>query len=368
MIGTDEAEAAVVARLLLDPREIPLVSGLTGDDFAVPAWGKAFDAMLALHADEKPVDLIHLHALGVEIDVLDLPPMATAPIEEYVKLVRAGALRRQVSSLGQEITRAANTGDLDRVIDLAGQARETAESAPHEDTLGLVDLADYRNPPQPLLLGVMSPVGTTVLYGDGGDGKGWVAAKWASQVDGRVAILDFEGHPNEWAYRLERFGLTDVLYASPPGTLDKWAGERAERLLRESGVKFLVVDSAAYASSVDDPYSPAGVMVYKWARARLGNLPTLLLAHTAKGTTGIYGSVFWRNEARLVWHLTRDNQGQRTLLCKKSNNYPDFEGTKLVVEFDARAGILNLHPYGKPWRPVTEETEMPTEPEPDLVY
>jgi DnaB-like helicase N terminal domain len=356
MTGTNEAEAAVVARLLLDPREIPLVSGLTGDDFSALAWGRAFDAILSLEADHKPIDLIHLHALGVEVDVLDLPPMANAPIEEYVKLVRAGSLRRRVTSVAQNVIDRVEDPEVDPMAALQDAFTAIARvSSGEKESLGLVDLSSYRGPVPAPLLGVLSPEGTTVLYGDGGDGKGWVAAKWASQLDSRVAILDFEGHPNEWAYRLEKFGLEDPLYVSPSNTLEKWANERTARLLRDEEVKFLVVDSAMYASNVDDPYSPASALAYRRARARLGNLPTILLAHTTGGQDKVFGSVFWRNEARVVWRLNKDRvTRQRYLVCRKANNYSELEGSRLQVEFNEERGILNLHPYGQPWQP--EET------------
>jgi hypothetical protein len=300
-------------------------------------------------------------ATGEPVDVLELTTGHHAPLSEYIAIIKRKALQRRMIQAGRDLIFAADEGDTLKVIEAAAKATDFALLAPQDDSLGLIDLEAYRHPPAPPLLSVISPEGTTVLYGDGGDGKGWVAAKWASQLDARVAVLDFEHHPSEWAYRLHRLGEDNALYLAPPTTLEKWASERAVRLLRAKGVGFLVIDSAAYTSSAEDPYSPAGVMAFKRARARLGDLPTILLAHTSKGSEGVYGSVFWRNEARIVWHLTKNSTGQRQLVCKKSNAYPSLEGQTFMIEFNEESGILNLHPLGVSWTPQKETVEVTAE-------
>ena len=300
--------------------------------------------------------------------------MANAPVENYAKLIRAGALRRRISAVAKNVIDRIEDSESDPVGVLQEALTAIAKvSGGENEGLGILDLAAYRGVPPDPLLGVLSPEGTTVLYGDGGDGKGWVAAKWASQLDSRVAIIDFEGHPNEWAYRLDKFGFTSPLYVAPATTLEKWASERTARLLRDEGIGFLVIDSAMYASNVEDPYSPASALAYKRARARLGNLPTILLAHTTGGQDKVFGSVFWRNEARIVWRLDKDRMTrQRYLVCKKANNYQRLEGKRFEVEFSEERGLLLLHEHGKAWTPVdggpAEETTVPTEPEPLLEY
>ena len=215
--------------------------------------------------------------------------------------------------------------------------------------LGAIDLTEFQHEPQPLALGFINPEGTTVLFGEGGDGKGWVAARWASRLD-RVAILDFEQHPHEWAYRLNKFGknLKDIIYFAPVGSFERWAEHGGAEQLQESGARYLIVDSAVYAVHTDDAYGPEGAMSYKRARALVGNPPSILIAHTAKGQDSVFGSVFWGNEARLIWRMYRNFKGGRYLQCKKSNNY-DIEGKKYTVEFDEQQGILEFHEQGKAW-------------------
>ena len=355
-----EAEQSLVARLLLDPDQIGLIAGdLLPADFFVEAYRDAYSAMLSLVQQGKPVDVVSLgDSMGEPVDVLDLTSAHHAPIEEYVSIIKRKAYQRRMIQKGQALIEAADDGDIERTITAASEAADLAVMAPNDLSLGVVNLDEYRQAPAPPLLGVISPEGTTVLYGDGGDGKGWVASRWASELGIRVAILDFEHHPNEWAYRLEKFGMTDALYITPPTTLEKWANERAARFLRQEGVGFLIIDSAMYASNVDDPYSPASALAYKRARAKLGNLPCILLAHTASSVDKVFGSVFWRNEARIVWRLDKDAQRQRFLECRKANNYSDLEGARYQIEFDEEAGVLELH-ASSVWTPTPVKQEDP---------
>jgi hypothetical protein len=346
-----EVEAALVSRLLLDPSQVPVISSsLTPDDFYSPSYRGAYAAMQRLSRAGKSIDLTTIRSEAdnflLDLPVMEITAIHQAPLADYARIIRDLAIRRR-------IIEAAQSGDVGRIVEAAELASELTTRT---DSLGLVDLQQFRVPPPPPLLGVLAPEGTTVLYGEGGDGKGWIAAKLASQLDTRVAILDFEAHPNEWAYRLDKFGNQDVLYVSPPVTMERWADDRAANLLRSEKIGYLIVDSAMYASNVEDPYSPASAMSYKRSRSRLGNLPALLLAHTAKGQNSVFGSVFWANEARITWHLTRDFLGRRTIECRKANSYGTLEGAKLVIEFDEQRGILNLHEHGRAWtpEPVTE--------------
>jgi DnaB helicase-like protein len=348
-----EAEQSLVARLLLEPEQIgPVAEELGSEEMYVPAYREAYRRMVALVDVGKPVDVVVLGDEGWDapVDILSLTAGHHAPLSSYVEIIKAKAYQREMIERGKALVDAAYEGNVNEIVETAAKTAEFAARAPGESSLGIVDLAQHRSAPAAPLLGALSPEGTTVLYGDGGDGKGWVAAKWASQLDARVAILDFENHPNEWAYRLDKFGLTDdVLYVSPGITLEKWANERAARLLREERVGFLIVDSAMYASNVDDPYSPASAMAYKFARLRLGNMPAILLAHTTGGQDKVFGSVFWRNEARIVWRLGKSVTRQRYLECRKANNYQYLEGKKYQIEFSEERGILNLHDHGKAW-------------------
>lgn len=357
---SEEAENALVARLILDPSQIPMASGqLHPDDFFVADNRVAYRAMLQLAEQGEPVDLMTIRHQagrpGLHLPVLDFKAGMSAPLDTYVEIVRKMSFRRKVFEMGEHLSRQAlETEDPNQLMSKVQEAMAVVEAGMNVEasSLGQVELDHYRTPPEPAWLGVLSPEGTTILYGDGGDGKGWVAAKWISQLKKRVAILDFEMHPQEWAYRLDKFGfsLDDVSYFSPPMTLDMWAGPQAVRYLRDQNVEFLVVDSAMYASNVEDPYSPAGALAYGRARRRLSNLPALLLAHTTGNADKVFGSVFWRNEARVVWRLQKDFVNrQRHLECRKANAYSDLEGVRLDIVFNEKHGVLDLTRNGLPF-------------------
>lgn len=100
-LATEQAESALVGRLFLDTRQIPVVSGiLKPEDFGVEAYGDYYRAMVALHAENKPIDLVTLKsALGAEsidIDPLELTAGHRGPVEEYAALIVKAAQRRRV--------------------------------------------------------------------------------------------------------------------------------------------------------------------------------------------------------------------------------------------------------------------------------
>ncbi len=357
-----EAESALIARLLVDPSQVGSVSSsLSPDDFHGGNNRAVYGAMIRLSEQGKPIDLVTVRdesGLGDDLDIpiLSLSAAHQAPIDTYASLIKRDAFRRRYINKLNGLARRASREDDPSVLIAALQdgTAGLAEEVEPNDALGKINLEEHRQEPEPPLLGVLSPHGTTVLYGDGGDGKGWVAARLAAQLSRKVAILDFEMQPSEWAYRLSKFGVTldDVLYFSPPTTMDRWATEESARMLRTEGVEYLIVDSAMYASDVEDPYSPNGALAYGRARRRLNNLPALLLAHTTGGADKVFGSVFWRNESRIVWRLNKDAlTRQRHLSCRKANGYSWLEGTRLNIEFSEEQGILNLHAHGTSWSP-----------------
>lgn len=357
-----EAESVLLARLLVDSSQVSTVAAsLQPEDFYSSNNRAIFEAMLRLSKEGTRIDLTTVRdesGLGddLEIPVLSLTAAHHAPLDTYAGLIRRDAFRRRyIADLSRLAARAQHEDDPQVLMSaLQENASRLAEGVDVADVLGRVNLDEHQVDPPPPFLGVLSPQGTTILYGDGGDGKGWVAAKLTAALDRKVAIIDFEMQPTEWAYRLGKFGvsLDDVLYFSPPTTMDRWATEESARMLRQEGVEFLVIDSAMYASDVEDPYSPNGALAYGRARRRLNNLPALLLAHTTGGADKVFGSVFWRNESRIVWRLNKSREDRsRHLECRKANGYSWLEGRRLNVEFNEQQGVLNLHPHGQHWSP-----------------
>lgn len=360
-IANPEAEAAFINSLIVNPEQAMDVADLQPEDFSSHEYAKAYSTILEMLAHDKPVDILTLKNEGITVEAYEVAGQH-APATEYAAMIREAAYRRKVVNAAGEIAHAAEVGGEAAVVAAVEDAMEVVRERKRDGSeIGMLDLSQFRMGPPPPFLGWVAPEGTTILYGDGGDGKGWIAASAIRDLIARnqikTAILDFENHPTEWAYRLDKLGLplNDVVYIQPGGTMVHWADAKAAAMLHDAGVQFLVVDSATYASNPDDPYSPQTAMNYKQARLRLGNLPTLLLAHTSKSSNNsIYGSVFWRNEARLTWNLKRDYAtGQRSLTCMKANAYPDLEGKIKTVEFNEGLGVLNLHDQGAVWTPQT---------------
>lgn len=220
-----EAERALIARLLLDPVQIPLVSGdLTGDDFAVAAYGEAFRAMVKLAEGGQPVDIVTLQAAGADVDPLDLTGAHHGPLESYAAIIRGDAFRRKVVTAAKKVERAAERaeGDLMAVIQTAfagvisgsEQANLSSSSAAVDDylieltkrmagvrvglTYGIPGLDRALNPALPgdlLILAARPGVGKSAMALA-------VAHHWATLGDGPVLFVSLEMTRNQLMDRL----------------------------------------------------------------------------------------------------------------------------------------------------------------------
>jgi hypothetical protein len=207
------------------------------------------------------------------------------------------------------------------------------------------------SPPPALLLGRLDPRGHTILYGTGGAYKGVVAMSWMAQLvpEGhRVLLLDYEGHPEEWARRYAGLagpeGAERILHVAPlastyegkRGPIWDCAPELAD-LAAEFGATYLVIDSVVPACVGADPTDPDTPARYTAALQYIG-LPALSLAHVTKADDLRYpfGSIFWHNLARLTWSVARS--GERAILTnRKANNYAKVGRFLVTVRWrDAR--------------------------------
>ena len=219
--------------------------------------------------------------------------------------------------------------------------------------LGARLLSDVSTAPAPpTLLGRLDPEGATVLFGEGGVGKGIMAASWiCGLVAGghRVLLIDYEGHPCEWSRRIHSLGgnpiTENVLYVAPAGP--DWHGTRGplwrqadelRELATDFGATYVVVDSAVPACGGTDPLKPEGAAQYTMGLERIGR-PSLTLAHVTKASDGRmpFGSAFWHNLSRLTWSLARDGE-TLVLANRKANNYANLG--RHAVTFTWHDGIL----------------------------
>lgn len=184
---------------------------------------------------------------------------------------------------------------------------------------------------QPLLIKRLDPNDHTILFGDGGTGKGVIAAYWAAQLTAemKVLILDYENHAEtEWVKRVKAFGgdMEKVFVVSPVAAIWDIAGAVTE-LIKELDIGYVMVDSAIYACAGADAYTPEAATKYSLAISQFGR-PVLTLAHKTKSKDDQdkpFGSVFWHNGARLI--ISVDAKGYddpREVHTRKANHGEEF--------------------------------------------
>jgi replicative DNA helicase len=134
---SEEAERAVMAGILLDPRQAPTVAGrLQSEDFFSPRHRIIYEAMIGLQGDAVDIDLRTLQARLEQQDKLeavgglaylasldlDLPDLGR--LDSYVEIVKERSVRRRLIEACGEITRNCLDGGL-----IAQEALGKAEQA-----------------------------------------------------------------------------------------------------------------------------------------------------------------------------------------------------------------------------------------------
>jgi hypothetical protein len=152
----------------------------------------------------------------------------------------------------------------------------------------------------------------TILFGDGGAGKSylalWLAGRLA-EMGMRVAIFDWELAGEDHRDRLELLfpdGMPRILYARCDRALVHEA-DRLRRIVRENEIDFCVFDSVAFAC--DGPPEAAEVAGRYLRAVRQIGIGSLHVAHMTKSEGGDkkpFGSIFWYNGARSVWFVKAD--------------------------------------------------------------
>ena len=196
-----------------------------------------------------------------------------------------------------------------------------------------------RSEAPPLIVDRISPDGHTILFGPGDAGKGLLASSWITQhvkEGGRVLILDFEDHPEEWARRIVGLGGIEVLTDSPVVHISplklgepKWSDLAAAS--REHEATLIVLDSVGFAIPGKDPSEAQSATALSKAIQQF-EIPVLSLAHMTKAGDARYpyGSTFWHAGARVTWSLVPDGPDGSKLQNRKHNNY-EWQGAYSVT-------------------------------------
>ncbi len=212
---------------------------------------------------------------------------------------------------------------------MAEVTRDRVETDIGDETL--FDLP-YGDPPEQLLDGVfLTPEGWTVMYANGGTGKGVLSTYFAMRMirerDFKVMVLDYEYHPREWSNRARGMGYADEELKSAPYRSPfspRWKANRGDiaevadlvqaNIEKIGGIDYLIVDSFTTASQSDSEMGGArGAQEFFGAVTQI-NQAGLVLAHTAGGGQRFpdkpFGSSFVHNLARETWALEQNAMEQ----------------------------------------------------------
>jgi hypothetical protein len=232
--------------------------------------------------------------------------------------------------------------DFRRIARSIADTEARKQKAAHEE-LVVVPLTEVEErEPLPLRLGKLDPEDHTILFGDGGTGKGVVASDWVAQLsrDGeRVLILDFERHARyEWRPRVHAFGgeLDRVHIAQPTSAI--WdVAEQIVAAIEAYGITWVFVDSVGWACIGVDIEKSATAIRYSAAISTFER-PTVSIAHTTKANADPqhpFGSVYWSNACRITIGMAGRGDEPRTLTNRKTNQRAAFPPVEIDWSWSA---------------------------------
>jgi replicative DNA helicase len=117
-----QAEGVLIARLLLDQRQIPVIAGqLSEEDFYTPRFARAFGGMKKLSQEQKPIDVLTLRPFlgGESIDGVmdDIGIGHASDVSVYADVLAGLSFRRRViTGLERVIARAMRGDDRNALI------------------------------------------------------------------------------------------------------------------------------------------------------------------------------------------------------------------------------------------------------------
>ena len=202
----------------------------------------------------------------------------------------------------------------------------------------------------------------TIIFGDGGSGKSYVAmamgaglAKGKTYVDGLsvnrkcvVGYLDWE--MSSWEHRGRFESITgpdmpeDLIYIQCVAPLPEDV-DRLRKYAREYGINYWIVDSVAPACG-GEPESAQVAAAYFNALRALGGA-SLSIAHISKMGNNQdqkpFGSTFWHNLARLTWFAkaTQLPEGISVALYNRKNNLGKLIAP-LAIDLDFSDPVIGL--------------------------
>ena len=197
----------------------------------------------------------------------------------------------------------------------------------------LLNLGEVKPPPEPAfrLRPFIVDGEATIIYGEGGIGKSYIAGYMAALVDqglstelcdpipGTVLYLDYETTGDIAARRMQAItrgfgvgGYSKVLYRFCHQSLPSEISA-VQRIVAERNVSLIVVDSAGPACG-GDTESAASAINYFTALRSL-RVASITIAHRSKGgSVGPFGSVYWVNYPRMSFELRKSQEEESDIM------------------------------------------------------
>lgn len=199
-----------------------------------------------------------------------------------------------------------------------------------------------------------------LIYGNGGLGKSWICLFFAALVSagksharlnpepGSILYLDYETGEASMTKRFDALcrGLDmvkpDFHYRRMRDSMYE-DQETLFEMIQEYNVSLIIIDSAAAASGGKAEESQAALNYFRAIRAT--GITTLTIAHVSKeaekqkDNKSPFGSVFWYNNPRNIWHITQGNTFTRQvkqfgLFNTKSSDSAGYDPVGLEFTFD----------------------------------
>lgn len=148
----------------------------------------------------------------------------------------------------------------------------------------------------------------SILFGDGGAGKSYIALWVAGQLESQgfnVAIFDWELAGEDHRDRLERLygsAMPKILYCRCEQPLHHEV-ERLSRIVRDQQIHFAIYDSIAFACNGRPEDAEVAGQYFRAVRSiGIGGLHIAHINKSEDSDKKPFGSSFWYNGARMIWY------------------------------------------------------------------
>lgn len=298
-----DTEQALLARLLVDPSQVPLLR-LESSDFAATDHARAFAAMQRLSAQGKAIDAVTLADEGVELPLLirQRADWGDAPLDGYAAIIRReGFRRRSIGALEDAVRGATSARDEAEVVGAVQTAVSEVMEGYHGAELipwatamdaetvdgggmpwGIGDL-DRRIQPvrggNVVVIAARPSVGKTLLAET-------IATRWATGSSSPVLFVSVEMSVPQLVERAKKrngslpTGVNLYFMDEPRATTALVRTQAARLKLKHGGLRAIVLD---YLQILQDPGDPEHIRVGRMSReckaiARENECPMIVLS------------------------------------------------------------------------------------------